>query len=322
MTTVQTPLGELCRLITDGKHGDCKNQQDSGFYFLSAKDVRDGKLNYEDARQITETDFLDTHRRTQLEPDDLVISNSGTIGRMALVKNQPETSRTTFQKSVAIVKPKHERVLASWLYYFLHFDLERLIGFAGGTAQKNLLLRDLRAFSIALQPLPIQCKIAGVLSAYDDLIENNTRRIAILEAMAQAIYREWFVEFRFPGHEKIKFVDSTLGKIPEGWAATVGDFGKVTTGKTPTKTRPENFGGEIPFVKTPDMHGNLFCISTSEALSDEGVMSQPSQTVPPNSVCISCIGTVGAISITSATCQTNQQINTIIPHSLSGPFHK
>ena len=86
---VSTPLGELCRLITDGKHGDCENQAESGFYFLSAKDVRDGKLNYEDARQITEKDFLDTHRRTRLEPNDLVISNSGTIGRMALVTNRP-----------------------------------------------------------------------------------------------------------------------------------------------------------------------------------------------------------------------------------------
>ena len=65
--------------------------------------------------------------------------------------------------------------------------------------------------------LPTQRKIASILSAYDDLIENNTRRIAILEAMAQAIYREWFVEFRFPGHEKVKLVDSPLGKIPEGW---------------------------------------------------------------------------------------------------------
>jgi type I restriction enzyme, S subunit len=217
MISVQTSLGDLCRLITDGKHGDCENQFDSGFYFLSAKDVKDGKLNYEDARQITETDFLDTHRRTQLEPNDLVISNSGTIGRMALVKSQPETSRTTFQKSVAILKPKHEKVLTSWLYYYLQFDLERLIGFAGGTAQKNLLLRDLRAFSIALPPLSAQRKIAAVLSAYDELIENSIRRIAILEEMAKAIYREWFVCFHFPGHEKVKYVDSVMGKIPEEW---------------------------------------------------------------------------------------------------------
>ena len=77
---------------------------------------------------------------------------------------------------------------------------------------------------VPLPPLPTQRKIASILSAYDDLIENNTRRIAILEEMAQAIYREWFVNFRFPGHENVKLVDSPLGQIPEGWEAThVGD---------------------------------------------------------------------------------------------------
>ena len=70
-----------------------------------------------------------------------------------------------------------------------------------------------------MPPLPTQRKIASILSAYDDLIENNTRRIAILEEMAQAIYREWFVNFRFPGHENVKLVDSPLGQIPEGWEA-------------------------------------------------------------------------------------------------------
>ncbi len=70
---------------------------------------------------------------------------------------------------------------------------------------------------VTLPPLPIQRKIAAILSAYDDLIENNTRRIALLEEMAQALYREWFVHFRFPGHESVPLVDSPLGPIPEGW---------------------------------------------------------------------------------------------------------
>jgi type I restriction enzyme, S subunit len=72
-------------------------------------------------------------------------------------------------------------------------------------------------YKINLPPLPTQHKIAAILSAYDDLIENNTRRIKILEEMAQALYREWFVNFRFPGHEKVPMVDSPLGEIPEGW---------------------------------------------------------------------------------------------------------
>ena len=86
-----------------------------------------------------------------------------------------------------------------------------------GTTQDNLSVDKLLTFDFVVPDLTTQHKIASILSAYDDLIANNTCRIAILEAMAQAIYREWFVEFRFPGHEKVNLVDSPLGKIPEGW---------------------------------------------------------------------------------------------------------
>jgi type I restriction enzyme S subunit len=211
-------LEDLCAQITDGKHGDCVNQDGSGFYFLSCKDVSDGKLSYEDARQITEADFIDTHRRTKLEASDILITNSGTIGRMAIVPKHELTSRTTFQKSVAILKPLSGKVEPTFLYYQLLSDRDRLIAFAGGTAQKNLLLRDLRSFTVDIPPTQVQRCIADILSAYDDLIENNTRRIKILEQMAQMLYREWFVNFRFPGHEKVEMVESELELIPEGWS--------------------------------------------------------------------------------------------------------
>jgi len=210
-------LQDISLLVTDGKHGDCQDEEGSGFYFVSCKDVRDGWIDYSGARQITEADYLDTHRRTQLEINDIVITNSGTIGRMALVPNAPETNRTTFQKSVAIVKPNQEKVVPQWLYYSLMANRDVLIGWSGGTAQKNLLLRDMRAFNVDVPPLPTQRKIAAILSAYDDLIENNLRRIKVLEEIAQNLYREWFVKYRFPGHQHARFIDSPLGPIPEGW---------------------------------------------------------------------------------------------------------
>jgi type I restriction enzyme, S subunit len=210
-------LVDLCDHITDGKHGDCQDEPDSGFYFLSCKDVANGKLNYEGARQITEADFLDTHRRTKFAPTDVLITNSGTIGRMAIAPDNELTHRTTFQKSVAILKPIPSRIEPRFLYYAIQGDIRRLIEFAGGTAQKNLLLRDLRAFEVSVPPLAVQRRIAGILSAYDELMENSQRRIRILEMMARALYREWFVHFRFPGHEKRRRVASPLGDIPQGW---------------------------------------------------------------------------------------------------------
>jgi type I restriction enzyme S subunit len=128
------------------------------------------------------------------------------------------TKRTTFQKSVAVLKPIPSKIEPRFLYYLLQAELERLVAFAGGTAQKNLLLRDLRAFAVEVPSRAIQKGVVSILSAYGDLIENNTRRIRILEEMAQMIYREWFVNFRFPGHEKFKMVESEIGPIPEGWA--------------------------------------------------------------------------------------------------------
>jgi type I restriction enzyme S subunit len=214
---IAVKLEDVCSHITDGKHGDCQPENNSGFYFISCKDVSDGKIRYENARQITETDFIDTHKRTRLEPSDILITNSGTIGRMAIVLDNDLTRSTTFQKSVAILKPIPNKVESRFLYYQLQLDIDRLKEFAGGTAQKNLLLRDLRAFPVELPPLPVQRRIAGILSAYDELIENNQRRIKILEEIARSLYREWFVHFRFPGHDKAKMVPSLLGPIPQGW---------------------------------------------------------------------------------------------------------
>lgn len=93
---------------------------------------------------------------------------------------------------------------------------------------------QIRGFSFRLPPTAVQDEVISVLSPYDDLIENNTRRIAILEEMAQAIYREWFVNFRFPGHEQVEMVESELGPIPEGWKRdTLGNLCHLTMGQSP-----------------------------------------------------------------------------------------
>jgi len=210
-------LQAITDFITDGKHGDCQNQDDSGFYFISSKDINNGNINYHDARQITENDFLETNKRTRFEPDDILLTNSGTIGRMAIAKNINETKRTTFQKSVAIIKPNKKRALPLWLYYYLKANINILIDIASGAAQKNLLLKDIREFKVNLPEYELQKKIALILSAYDDLIDNNRQRIKLLEDAVRLLFREWFVYFRFPGHEKVKIVYRNGRKIPSEW---------------------------------------------------------------------------------------------------------
>ena len=211
---IEKALAELTLNITDGKHGDCRGKDDSGYYFISCKDIREGQIHYEDARQIIEEDFWDTHKRTRLEPDDILVTNSGTIGRMAFVRDVPLTYRTTFQKSVAIVKPDKAKIFPKYLYYQLQNCVDDFINRSNGAAQKNLLLSTMRAFKMNIhEDEDLQMHIAAILSAYDDLIENNQKQIKLLEEAAQRLYKEWFVDLRFPGHETTPIVDG----VPEGW---------------------------------------------------------------------------------------------------------
>lgn len=207
-------LREITLNITDGKHGDCEPAENSGYYFVSCKDVNNGTIDYANARQISERAFLETHKRTQLEPNDILITNSGTIGRMALVKDIPETYRTTFQKSVAIVKPDISVVLPTYLYYKLQNCVTDFVNCSNGSAQKNLLLGTMRKFQIDLhEDFAQQERLSSILAAYDNLIENNQKRIKLLEEAARRLYKEWFVDLRFPGYEDTPIVDG----VPEGW---------------------------------------------------------------------------------------------------------
>ena len=228
-------LKNLTLLITDGKHGDCENADNSGFYFVSCKDIHDGIINYSDARQITEQDFAETHRRTQLQPNDILITNSGTIGRMALVKDIPETARTTFQKSVAIIKPDTSKIIPAYLYYCLLNRVTDFVNNSNGSAQKNLLLGTMRDFTIQYyEQMAKQETVISIIKPFDDFIETNQRQIKLLEEAAQRLYKEWFVDLRFPGHENVPMVDG----VPEGWTkVNLCDVSPIVTGK-----KDANFG--------------------------------------------------------------------------------
>lgn len=223
-------LKDITLLITDGKHGDCQNENNSGYYFISAKDVHDWNISYENARQITKADFLDTHRRTRFEKDDVVIVSTGAnIGDIAIARNNVKTQKTTFQKSVAIVKANKAKASPFYIAYFLNNSRIDLHNVSSGSAQKNLLLKDLRDFKIRLPPLPTQLVIASILCAYDDLIENNLKRIRLLEELAQRIYEEWFVKFKVNGKQLEVNAET---RLPKEWTRIpLGTFIKFQKGK-------------------------------------------------------------------------------------------
>jgi len=236
-----------------------------------------------------------------------VVCIGATIGKICLT-NRP--SFTNQQINSIVVNEEHA---PSFVYYLVSTLSDELKANAGGAATPIINKTAFSDIEVQVPPLPIQKRIARILSAYDDLIENNQRRIKILEEMARSLYREWFVHFRYPGHEDVPLVDSALGSIPQGWATKpVKDFGLVLTGKTPSKKNPNYYGDDMPFIKTPDMHGNMFILNSGESLSYLGAQSQRNKTLPAGSICVSCIGTIGVVSLTTEECQTNQQINSVI----------
>ena len=213
---------------------------------------------------------------------------------------------------MALIRVDAEKAYYKFLYYYCYSDAWRKViqenTVLGATVDRIPLVK-FPDFPIYLPPIETQRRIADILSAYDDLIENNRKQIKLLEEAAQRLYKEWFVDLRFPGHEHTKIVNG----VPEGWEIrTVSDFGKVITGKTPSTSKPAYYDGNVPFVTIPDMHNTIFPLSTEKCLSEQGANTQKNKFLPPCSVMVSCIATVGLVNIASEWCQTNQQINSVI----------
>jgi type I restriction enzyme S subunit len=148
---------------------------------------------------------------------------NGKIAQYQGVGSQPAFGSTEF----FVFRARPTLADPGYVYYLATSDIVRKPAeksMSGASGRQRADIKSIAELDVPAPPLPVQRKIAAILSAYDDLIENNRRRIEILEEMAQALYREWFVEFRFPGHENVPMVDSPLGKIPEGWeASALGD---------------------------------------------------------------------------------------------------
>jgi type I restriction enzyme S subunit len=214
---------------------------DVGIEMIEINALEDGRKspNYERVSKfVTEETFLNWFRSGHPKRGDTLISTVGAIGRVAYFHEE----RGCIAQNVIALRPKQEVLVPEFLYYYLaSSDIQtRLANLNIGVAQPSLKVPHLLSLEISLPPLPIQTRIVGILSAYDDLIENNQRRIRILEEMARSLYREWFVNFRFPGHEKVPLVNSPLGKIPEGWdVKKLKDVANVNRAQIKADTAPE-----------------------------------------------------------------------------------
>lgn len=212
-------MDQLCE-ITSSKRIFAADYVSEGVPFYRGREVTEkykGNLDVSTELFITEEKFVEIERKFGAPKlGDLLLTSVGTLGSVYVVK---PGDRFYFKDGNLTWFRNFKGLDSQFLFYWIgspqgKAELQKC---TIGSSQSAFTIVLLKGIEIALPPMPVQQRIAGILSAYDELIENSQRRIKILEAMARGLYREWFVHFRFPGHENHPRVASALGEIPEGW---------------------------------------------------------------------------------------------------------
>lgn len=213
-------IKDICTGIYDGPHAT-PPLSDTGAIFLGISNFNNGRLDFSDIRYISEDDLPKWTKRVIPQKNDIVFSYEATLNLYAII---PEGFRGCLGRRMALLRVDETKADYKFLYYYFYSDTWRATvneNIVLGATVDRIPLIKFPDFPVELPPLETQHRIADILSAYDDLIENNQKQIKLLEEAAQRLYKEWFVDLRFPGHENTEIVDG----VPEGWIKE--EIGKI-----------------------------------------------------------------------------------------------
>jgi type I restriction enzyme S subunit len=293
MTLTQPrPIKDYCLGIYDGPHATPQESSD-GPVFLGIKNITDdGRLDLSDIRHVSEEEFPKWTRRVTPQANDVVFTYEATLHRYALI---PEGFRGCLGRRVALVRPDPSQIDSRYLlYFFLSDGWRRVIegNLISGATVDRIPLEKFPGFPAALPALSVQRKIADILSAYDDLIENNRRRMVLLEEAARQLYREWFVRLRFPGHEHTRTVDSPLGLIAEGWRVVrLGDITtKIGSGATPRGGQSAYQKQGITLIRSLNVYDEHFEDTGLAFINDDQAAQLANVTVEPRDILLNITG--------------------------------
>lgn len=281
---------EFCESVRDGTH-DTPKQQSFGYKLVTSKHIQDGLIQPDDAYYISEDDYNKINERSKVEKWDVLMAMIGNgLGRSAIVEDNPDYAI----KNIALFKMGGNEVKAKWLHYFLstNYTQQVITNYLQGTGQPFLSLSLLRKFKVPNPPLPTQQKIASILSAYDNLIQNYKKQIEALQTAASELYKEWFVRFRFPGYKNSRFENG----IPEGWKIErLGNLFEITSSKRVFEEDYVNEG--IPFYRSKEIIelSNNQEITTELFISNELYAKFKNKFGVPkeNDILITSVGSIG-----------------------------
>lgn len=319
-------ISEIIEEIAMGPFGSnikVDNFIEFGIPVLNGSNLQGFKLN-EDSFNYVSEEKADSLGKANAFRGDVVITHRGTLGQIVYIPINSKHERYVISQSQFRLKLNQNIIRPDFFVYFFHTRIgQHLILMNASQVGVPALARPTSTFkeiSIPIPPMEIQNKVMAILLSLDDKIELNRRINENLEQHAQALFKSWFVDFE--PFKNGKFVDSELGMIPERWkVGQLLDFGKIICGKTPSKNIKDFFGGDIPFIKIPDMHNQLFIVNTEDSLSVEGSKTQQAKLLPPYSLLVSCIATVGLVAINTKPSHTNQQINSIVPQNRNSLYY-
>ena len=309
-------LGAICDQsggsVQTGPFGSQLHQSDykfEGVPVVMPQDIIDDRISEIRIARIDES-LAKKLSRHLLNEEDIVFPRRGEISKRAIVEpNQAGYFCGTGCLKISI--PPTE-ILPRWLYYYL--GQEQVVRWieskAIGATMLNLNTGILRSLPLEYPNLDDQHRIVGYLSAYDDLIAINQRRIQLLEKAARCLYREWFVHLRFPGYEFVPVKDG----VPEGWMkGTAFDFLSILSGGTPKTGMEHYWNGEIPFFTPKDCTETFYVMQTEKMVTESGVASCNSRLFPKETIFITARGTVGKIALAQKPMAMNQSCYALVP---------
>ncbi|MGY5854529.1 MAG: restriction endonuclease subunit S [Candidatus Thorarchaeota archaeon] len=316
-------LEEVCDEITVGYVGTmAKEYIDTGIPFLRSLNIKPFQLDLSDIRYISQ-DFHQKIKKSVLFPGDLVVVRTGNPGTSCVI---PDGLTEANCSDMVIIRASNQ-VDALFLSGIFNSVAGRanVLGRLVGVAQQHFNVSAAKKMTVRLPPIDIQYKVSAIISSLNNLIENNRRRIQLLEEMSRALYREWFVHFRFPGHEDGEMVDSELGEIPEEWElTTVGKAFDLVIGGTPSKKSSEYWdGGNINWHRPSEVTSteSMFIDESEMKITSLGLEKSSAKIVPERSVIMTAIGTIGAVAVNSTPATTNQNCITCVPNERVSPYH-
>ena len=279
-------LNEVCELIVDCPHTTA-NDEGKGFPLVRTPNIGKGRLVYDGMHRVCEDVYNKRNARAIPQENDLIFAREATAGNVALIQ---KGEKVCLGQRTVLIRPNQEKVNPAFLTYFLLAPKQQynLLSTANGATVAHVNLPTIRNLKIDLPELPAQHRIATILSRYDSLIENYQKQIKLLEEAAQRLYKEWFVDLRFPGHENTNIIDG----VPEGWEKKkLYEIAEVVMGSSPKSEFYNNDKQGLPFHQGVGSYGTRF-------VDDNVYSTSITRLAEPNSILFSVRAPVGRLNIT------------------------